>query len=230
MESQTWSAKHRETVIARLKYIPQSVRAMPLEQISPRLLMEQVLRPLERAEKLETAKRVRIIISQIYRYAIALGDVFTDPARDLQSALKPAVKKPMAAIVTEDDFKELWKAICAYPQKSMRCAMQISALTFQRPFNLRAMEWAELDLEKRVWIIPASKMKMRVTRKETAPPHQVPLSKEALAVIAEIPKVVESPYCFPNQRSVERPMSDAAVGRALQALGYPKEEGVRNFV
>lgn len=165
MESQTWSAKHRETVIARLKYIPQSVRAMPLEQISPRLLMEQVLRPLERAEKLETAKRVRIIISQIYRYAIALGDVFTDPARDLQSALKPAVKKPMAAIVTEDDFKELWKAICAYPQKSMRCAMQISALTFQHPFNLRAMEWAELDLENRVWVIPATKMKMRVTKK-----------------------------------------------------------------
>lgn len=107
LESQTWSAKHRETVIARLKYIPQSVRAMPLDQISPRLLMEQVLRPLEHAEKLETAKRVRIIISQIYRYAIALGDVFTDPARDLQSALKPAVKKPMAAIVTEDAFNSV---------------------------------------------------------------------------------------------------------------------------
>lgn len=110
------------------------------------------------------------------------------------------------------------------PAKKHEVRMQISALTFQRPFNLRAMEWAELDLEKRAWIIPASKMKMRVTRKETAPPHRIPLSKAALTVIAKIPKVVDSPYCFPNQRSAERPMSDAGVARALQALGYSKEQ------
>lgn len=86
--------------------------------------------------------------------------------------------------------------------------MQIAALTFQRPFNLRAMEWAEFALENRVWGIPATKMKTRVARKETAPPHHIPLSKAALAFIAEIPRVVERRIAFQTRdpRSTPCPM------------------------
>lgn len=157
----------------RLNYIPADVMALPLEEITPRLLMDRILRPLEHAEKLETARRVRILISQMFRYGIALGEVYSDPARDLQAALKTPVRESFAAATMPEDLKKIWQAVCGYSRPRLRCALQLAALTFQRPFNIRTMEWSEIDLEKRVWTIPAAKMKMRLAKKKTAAPHMV---------------------------------------------------------
>lgn len=224
LQSRDWSEKHRQDVLGRLKHMPRSIQELPLTDITPRLLMEKVLLPLQQAEKLETCKRVRIIISQVFRHGIALGDIYHDPARDLQSALKPPVKKPFAAVTTLEGMQELWCAISSYSQIAVRCALQLAALTFQRPYNIRAMEWLELDLEKGLWVIPATKMKMRVTKKDNAPPHVVPLSTLACEVIATIPRIPDSGFCFPNQRSKDRPISDAAMTRALRALDIPADE------
>lgn len=223
-ESRDWCDGHRQKMKIRLNYIPADVMALPLEEITPRLLMDRILRPLEHAEKLETARRVRILISQMFRYGIALGEVYSDPARDLQAALKTPVRESFAAATTPEDLEKIWQAISGYPRLRLRCALQLAALTFQRPFNIRTMEWSEIDLDKRVWTIPAAKMKMRLAKKKTAAAHQVPLSAAAVMVIQNIPRIMDSVYCFPSQRNGTRPMSDAAMIVALRALDIPPEE------
>ncbi len=57
-----------------------------------------------------------------------------------------------------------------------RAALELLALTFVRPGELRAAEWAEFDLDAAVWEIPAGRMKMRK-------PHRIPLAARAVSIL-----------------------------------------------
>jgi integrase len=87
-------------------------------------------------------------------------------------------------------------------------------MLFLRPGELRQAEWAEFDLEERIWTIPKGRMKMRR-------PHIVPLSVQALAILEEIkPLTGRGKYVFPSARSKARPMSENAVTAALRRMGF----------
>ena len=82
---------------------------------------------------------------------------------------------------------------------------------FTRPGELRKAEWAELDLEKAEWRIPAARMKMREQ-------HIVPLSTQALAILRELQSLTgRFQLVFPSVRSRVRPISDNTVNAALAA-------------
>ena len=89
---------------------------------------------------------------------------------------------------------------------------------FVRPGELRKAEWAEIDLDKAEWNIPAARMKMR-------DPHLVPLSTQAVAILRELhPLTGEGRYVFPGARTNGRPMSDNAILAALRRMGFAKDE------
>ena len=94
----------------------------------------------------------------------------------------------------------------------------IAPLVFVRPGELRNAEWAEINLERAEWNIPAVRMKMRE-------PHLVPLSTQALAILRELQVVTgEGRYVFPGARTNGRPMSDNAILAALRRMGFAKDE------
>jgi integrase len=96
-------------------------------------------------------------------------------------------------------------------------ALKLAPLLFVRPGNLRAMEWAELDLDAATWRIPAGKMKMREA-------HTVPLASQVIAILRELePFTSRSRYVFPSLRSADSPMSENTVNAALRRLGYDKD-------
>ena len=87
---------------------------------------------------------------------------------------------PRAAIVTPSAFGGLLRAIEDYQGAiETRAALELLALTFVRPGELRAAEWVEFDLGAAVWEIPAGRMKMRKA-------HRVPLAPRVLAVLKEV--------------------------------------------
>ena len=89
---------------------------------------------------------------------------------------------------------------------------------FVRPGELRRAEWAEIDIEREVWSIPAEKMKMRW-------PHKVPLSRQVLAILEELHPLTEhSPYVFPAFHTWKRPMSENTITFALRRMGYGKDQ------
>lgn len=177
-----------------------------------------VLRPIEAGGKHETARRVKQRIGQVFRYAIATGRAERDPTADLRGALTPVTTTARAAVTDPADVANLLRTIDTYGgQPATQAALKLAPLLFARPGNLRAMEWAELDLDAAMWRIPAGKMKMREA-------HAVPLATQAVAILRELqPLTGRGRYCFPSLRTGDRPMSENTVNGALRRLGFDKD-------
>jgi integrase len=177
-----------------------------------------VLRRIEAAGTLETAHRVKTLIGQVFRYAVATGRAIRDQTADLKGALPPAKGEHFAAITDPKEAGELLRAMAGYRGAiETHIALQLSAYTFTRPGELRQMEWAEIDTLKAVWTIPAEKMKAgRV--------HVVPLCKQALALLEELhPLTGRRRYVFPSRTDTSKPMSSNTVRSALKRLGYDSD-------
>ena len=180
--------------------------------------MLTVLKIAEARGRLETAKRLRATIGQVFRFAIATGRAETDPTSALRGAIASPVVTHRAALVTIAEFGGLLKAISTYngaPETSL--ALQLLALTFTRPGELRRAEWTEFNLPGLVWTIPAPRMKMRL-------PHKVPLSRQACHLPEDLKKLTgRERFLFPSLRSSLRCMSENTINAALRGMGYSKE-------
>lgn len=179
-----------------------------------------VLRPIEARGRHETAEKLRGAIGQVLRYAIATARASNDPTTALRGALVTPTVTPRAAIIAPVKFGALLRAIDGFEgAPETRIALQLLALTFARPGELRLAEWSEFDLEAALWIVPATRMKMRRE-------HRVPLASQALTLLRELREVWtgRSNLLFPGQRSAERPISENTINAALRRLGFSKDE------
>ncbi len=176
----------------------------------------------------ETARRMKIVCGQVFRYAVATGRAKRDPTADLKGALGPVISKNMAALTEPKDVAALLLSIDDYKGSFIvKCALQMAPLVFVRPGELRAAEWSEINLDTAEWNIPIERMKLPLTtkRKRKGQSHLVPLSKQAIAILKELqPLTGYSRYVFPSHRTLLRPMSDNAILSALRRMGYAKDE------
>jgi integrase len=187
-----------------------------------------MLRKLTTRGTLNTAGRVRQTVSAIFRYAIATGRAQRDPAADLRDALPGPTKKNFASITEPKAVGELLRAIDGYQGSPIvLAALKLSPLVFVRPGELRGAEWSEFDLDTAEWRIPAPRRKLRKAAKvdPRTPPHVVPLSIQAVAILRELHALSGSRrFVFPGVREGRRPMSENTVNAALRRLGYAKEQ------
>jgi integrase len=187
------------------------------EVTAPELL--HALRKFELRGRYESARRLRTVAGMIFRYAIATGRASRDIALDLRGALTTPKVKHRAAITEAGELGALLRAIEGYSgQPTTRLALQLSALLFVRPGELRLAHWKEIDFEKAVWTVPAATMKMKR-------PHRVPLSRQAIVIFRELHAMTgQGEYVFPAVNSFRRPMSNNTLNAALRRLGYAKDE------
>jgi integrase len=95
-----------------------------------------------------------------------------------------------------------------------RLAIKLMALTFVRTGELIGARWEEFDIGARRWNIPAERMKMRAA-------HIVPLSTQALEVIAVLREVSgHREHLFPGERNPRKPISNNTILGALDRMGY----------
>jgi integrase len=201
------------------------VGSLPLSDITAPLLLD-TLRRVENRGKNETAHSLRQYAGQVFRYGIATGRCSHDPAHALRGALQAVIVKHMGAILEPNRAGELLRAIDAYHgHPTTREALLLSALLFQRPGNIRQMEWAWLDLDAALLTIPAASMKRTKQDKLNGKPHLVPLAQQAVACIKRMqPLTGHGRYVFPSLLTGERPMSDNTVNTALRRMGYSNSE------
>jgi integrase len=190
----------------------------PVTEITPQELLHE-LRKHERRGRLETANLLRAFASRVFRYAVATARAERDPAQLLIGALTTPKVKHFPAITDPVAFGALLRAIQDYQgDPAVMYALKLTPHVFQRPGEIRQMEWTEVEFEKAVWIIPEEKMKMRQ-------PHSVPLSRQSLAILADMRSLSGSGrYVFPSVRTLARPISDNTINAALRRMGYPKEQ------
>jgi integrase len=213
----TWAASHTSKIVRRLEmYVFPWMGGRPIAEIAaPELLA--MARRIEGKGALETAHRALQNCGQVFRYAVATGRAERDPTGDLRGALQPVTSKHMAAVTEPHKVAELLRTLDGYQGTlTVRCALRLAPLVFVRPGELRAAEWADVDLDAAEWRYIASK-------KGNA--HIVPLALQAVATLRELHALTGTGrYVFPSARTDERPMSDNAVLAAMRRLGIPKDE------
>ena len=199
--------------------------SLPLAAITAPLLLT-TLRKVEGRGKNETAHSLRQYAGQVFRYGIATGRCSADPAHALRGTLQAVIVRHMAAVLEPQKAGELLRAIDAYSgHPATREALILSALLFQRPGNIRQMEWSWVDLQVGLLTIPAIAMKRTKSGKINGNPHLVPLAPQSVACLTRMFALTgHGRYVFPSLLTGERPMSDNTVNTALRRMGYSNSE------
>lgn len=194
----------------------------PLKKIDAPMILT-ILRGVEKRGTLVVARKIKSHVSQIMRYGIACGYIYTNPARDLGWALTPHKHKPRAAITEPRQIGLLMRDINAYRSKKRRYSLLLAALTFVRPGELCQAEWAEIEWDAVIWRVPAAKMKMKR-------PHIVPLSRQALDALRELQALTgKNRWLFPSRWDKTRHESGNVLNAALRRMGYGQAMTAHGF-
>lgn len=122
-----------------------------------------------------------------------------------------------------EEFPALIHAIRHYPKRDMAIGLELFALLFPRPVELRYATWEQFDLASAVWIKPAEIMKKDIA-------HAVPLSRQAISLLNELKTYkTESNLLFPGRGSLVEPVSDNTFNQALNRLGYQGRQNPHGF-
>ena len=170
-----------------------------------------VLQPLW-IPKHETARRLRLRIGQVMKWAIAQGYRSDNPAGDAVGAALPRVDaRPVHQRALP--YAEVGAALAAVRRTDAPPAAQLAfefmVLCAGRSGEARCATWDEIDLDGAVWTIPAERMK-------AGREHRVPLSDRALEVLREAAAIQRGELVFPAP-ATGRPLSVAAVGDVVRA-------------
>ena len=203
------------------KYLFPRLGGRQIDLITAAELRDQILIPVS-LEKAETAKRLRIILKQVFEYAIEseymdFNPVGRIPAKRLRRPTPkhfdaPAWQNVPAALAKVRD-SEAWTAT--------RLCFQFMTFTAARPCEARLARWDEIDTKASVWNIPASRMKSRRT-------HRVPLSIQASLLLSDAHKDLghTSGLVFPAPGG--QPLSENALTMRARKTADVTAHGMRS--
>lgn len=208
-------------------YLFPHLGGLPLSTIKAPALLA-TLRKVEKKGILSTAQDLQQMAGQVFRYGIQTGYCEHNPASDLKGALKPHIARHFSAVLDPVEAGGLLRSIDGYTgQPTTLAALKLAALIFQRPGNIRAMEWAWVDLDGAMLTIPPSDMKRTKHEKLNGKPHLVPLATQAVRILKAIqPLTGTGRYVFPGARDRNKPMSDGTINAALRRLDFGNDDHV----
>lgn len=170
----------------------------------------------------EQVNRLRAMCRDIYDFAKVTGRIDYNPLEGLQKYLQQGKKENMAH-VSEQEFPPLLRAIVNYPTMNVHMGLQLLAMLFCRPSELRGAKWDEFDLEQGLWNIPEERMKKRRE-------HVIPLPKQAVAILKELKSYeTHSEFLFPSRSDKSKPKSDTVFIMALRRMGYEGRQTPHGF-
>ena len=111
------------------------------------------------------------------RWAVARGDLDHNPIDGMR---KPATSKPRERVLSDDEIRTLWVGLGEALAKSPICQriIRLCLVTAQRVGEVAGMTGSELDLKRRLWLLPGARTK-------NGHPHAVPLSEMAVEIVKD---------------------------------------------
>jgi integrase len=190
-----------------------AVGELPVQQIKARTLVE-ALEPVKARGALETVRRLVQRINEIMIFAVNTGLIDANPASGVGMAFEKPKKQNMPTLRPEELPNLMRSLAMSNLSVSTRCLIEWQLLTLVRPSEASGTQWAEIDLENKLWTIPAGRMK---AKRE----HIVPLSVRALDIL-EIMKPISAhrEYVFPSRNNPKQPMNSQTANAALKRIGY----------
>lgn len=217
-KSAEWrNAKHRQQWSNTLaEYASPVIGKMLVRDVA----LAHVLKILEPiwTTKTETASRVRQRLEAVLNWATVRGfRSGENPARwkghleNVLAAPKNATRVKHHAALPVDAMPGFMRAL--REQEGMGAkALDLLILTAARSGEVRGATWGEVDLEARVWTVPAERMK---AHRE----HRVPLSPAALALLRGLPRIEGTALIFPSTRLTS--LSDMTLSAVLRRMKVP---------
>ena len=205
--------KYRKQCLERMEqHVFPMIGALPITEIT----IPDVVAVVEKIGKrgtIETAKRMKQLMGQVFRYASQRGLCQHNPAADLRGLLSMPEKKHHACVPLSE-FPDLLRAVDNQMDNLSKAAMQLLALTFVRTGELIGAKWQEIDWSRAEWHIPKERMKMKR-------PHMVPLSRQTLTILKSLQALTgDKPHIFHSFASKSKHISNGAVLMALRRMEY----------
>lgn len=186
---------------------------IPVQQIKARTLVE-ALEPIKARGALETVRRLVQRINEIMIYAVNTGLIDANPASGVGMAFEKPKKQNMPTLRPEELPKLMRSLVMSNLSVPTRCLIEWQLLTLVRPSEASGARWSEIDLDAKLWTIPAERMK---AKRE----HIVPLSTQALDIL-EVMKPISAhrEHVFPSRNDPKQPMNSQTANAALKRIGY----------
>src|SRR5450631_1880495 len=205
--------KHKAQWKSTLETYAAPLRAKPVDTIATDDVLA-VLKPIW-TTKAETASRVRGRIEKVLDAAKAKGfREGENPAR-WRGHLDHLLPRPSklarghhAAMPYEDVAAFIAKLRKREAASAM--ALELCILTAARSGEILGMRWSEIDLDKKIWTVPADRMK-------AGREHRVPLSPRAAAILRQLEKLKAGEFVFPGQAR-SKPLSNMAMEMVLRRM------------
>ena len=219
------NGKHTDQWINTLRaYAFPIIGSMRLDRITRRDVLA-ILTPIWTA-KPETARRVRQRIRTVLKWAMAHEFVEHNAAGEaIDGALPPMprFKSHFRALPYGEIPAALETVEVSPASMAAKLCLRFLILTASRSGEARCVTWVEMDLDNRLWTIPAERMKGGAE-------HRVPLSDGALDVLHEAATLRDdSGLIFPSPRKHGSPLSDMALTKVLRDCGLADRATAHGF-
>ena len=205
--------KHKAQWKSTLQTYAGPLRAKPVDIIATDDVLA-VLKPIWSA-KAETASRVRGRIEKVLDAAKAKGfREGENPAR-WRGHLDHLLPRP-SKLARGHHLAMPYEEVAAFIAKlrgreaASALALELCILTAARSGEILGMRWSEVDLEKKIWVVPAARMK-------AGREHRVPLASRAVTILRQLEKVSTGEYVFPGQAR-GKPLSNMAMEMVLRRM------------
>jgi integrase len=185
-------------------------------QAVDRSAVMKVLDPIW-GEKSETASRLRGRIESILGWATVQGLRSGDnPARwkghlDKLLPARSRVRQVKHHSALPYGEAAAFMTIVRSQHSTSALALEFAILTAARTGEVVGAEWTEIDLDRRLWTVPGSRMK-------AGKPHRVALSEGAIAVLKKMEFVKSNAYVFSAVKK-DSHLSNMALLKLLQRMG-----------
>jgi len=190
-----------------------AIGEIPVQEIKARKLVE-TLEPIKARGALETVRRLVQRINEIMIYAVNTGLIDANPASGIGMAFEKPKKQNMPTLRPEELPKLMSSLMMSNLSVATRCLIEWQLLTLVRPSEASGTRWTEIDLERKLWTIPAERMK---AKRE----HIVPLSSQAVEIL-EVMKPISAhrEHVFPSRNNPKVAMNSQTANAALKRIGY----------
>ncbi|HCF8953482.1 TPA: tyrosine-type recombinase/integrase [Klebsiella pneumoniae] len=190
-----------------------TIGSIPVQEIKARTIVE-ALEPIKARGALETVRRLVQRVNEIMIYAVNTGLIDANPASGVGMAFEKPKKQNMPTLRPEELPKLMRSLVMSNLSVPTRCLIEWQLLTLVRPSEASGARWAEIDLDARLWTIPAERMK---AKRE----HIVPLSPQALDIL-EVMRPISNhrEHVFPSRNDPKQPMNSQTANAALKRIGY----------
>lgn len=198
------------------RHVLPTLASVPLDNIKPKAIIT-LLTPIANKGSLETVKRLCRNINEIMRLGVAQGIIEINYLADI-TKLFAAPKKTNMATIKPERLLELMTALKdANLLCTTHCLVHWQLHTMTRPIEAATSHWEDIDLENKVWVIPAERMKMKK-------PHTIPLTEKTLELLQTIRSMTDGKkYLFTNHRDPSKHANSQSVNMALKRMGFAGE-------